>query len=70
MSSIDAVKIGKKLRALRGDRTMEEIAKTLEIARSTYNMYELGLRIPEDEVKLRIARYFNLKVDDIFFDDE
>lgn len=67
---MDAARIGTKLRSLRGGKTMDEVAKALDIARSTYNMYELGLRIPEDEIKSRIAKYYKLTVDDIFFQDQ
>lgn len=33
-------------------------------------MYETGKRIPSDDVKVRIAKYYDTTVQEIFFDDE
>lgn len=62
--------ISKKLVELRGDKRQEDIAKALNIAQSTYAMYETGKRIPSDEIKIRIAEYYNTTVQDIFFSNE
>lgn len=60
-------KISENLIRLRGNRTQAEVAKALGIASSTYAMYELGQRTPSDEVKIRIAEYYNRSVQFIFF---
>lgn len=57
---------GKTLRKLRGDRTQEEIARAIGITKSSWAMYERGERVPRDEVKIQIAKYFKLPVQDIF----
>lgn len=64
-----AKQIGKVLRKLRlmKDITQQEIADKIMVNRASYTSYELGRRIPEDEVKYRIARYYGLTVDEIFF---
>ena len=59
--------IGQKLRALRGDKTQREVAQDLQITKSAYAMYEQDKRIPRDEVKVSIARYFNVSIQSIFF---
>ena len=58
---------GKILRELRGDKTQEEIAQAVGITKSSWAMYEREERIPRDEVKIQIAKYFGKSVQDIFF---
>ncbi len=55
------------LRELRGDRTQEEIAKALGITKSSWAMYERGERTPRDETKMRIAKFFEKSIEEIFF---
>lgn len=64
---MDKEKIAKRLVELRGNRTQAEIAKEIDVGQSTYAMYETGKRIPSDEVKIRIARFFGKSVQEIFF---
>lgn len=59
--------IGKRLIALRGDKTQTEVAKKLEISVSALSMYERGERIPRDNIKIRIARFYNTPITEIFF---
>ena len=59
--------IGERLRELRGDRTMEAVAKTLNISVSALGMYERGERVPRDEIKVRLAKYYNTSVEALFF---
>jgi DNA-binding XRE family transcriptional regulator len=60
-------KSGKIIAKLRGKRTQKEIAKALKISPSAIQMYEAGNRVPRDEIKLKIAKYFHKKVTDIFY---
>jgi len=55
------------LRDLRGDRTQEEIASALGITKSSWAMYERGERIPRDEVKVKIAKFFGKSVGELFY---
>lgn len=59
--------IGRRLRELRGSRTIKESAADLGISVSALNMYELGERVPRDEVKVKICKYYGCGLD-IFFD--
>lgn len=58
---------GEKLKKLRGERSQDEMAKELNITKSSLAMYERNERIPRDEVKIRIAEYFGESVQDLFF---
>ena len=59
--------VGEKLKTLRGNMTQNEIALALGITKSSWAMYETDRRIPRDEVKVKIAEYFNKTVQEIFF---
>lgn len=59
--------IGKKLKELRGDKTQIQICKDLGITTTSYSMYETDQRVPRDEIKKKIADYYKISVDKIFF---
>lgn len=61
-------KIAETLISLRGEKSREEVANALNIAVSTLAMYELGQRVPRDEIKLKLADYYGVNVQSIFFD--
>lgn len=61
-------KIAETLISLRGEKSREEVANALNIAVSTLAMYELGQRVPRDEIKLKLADYYGVDVQFIFFD--
>lgn len=66
---VDSTKIGsriKELRTMRGE-TAEDLARSIGISCSAVAMYEIGQRIPRDEIKIRIAEHFNVPVESIFF---
>ena len=65
---MDARKIGKRLKDLRGKKSQAEVANEVKITVSALSMYESGSRIPRDEVKERFASYYNLPVQTIFYD--
>ena len=60
-------KMAQKLKELRGDKPREEVAVDLGISYSSVVAYELGERVPRDEVKIKIANYYGVPVEDIFF---
>lgn len=66
---LDQKKIGQKLIACRKEKekSVTEAAKDLDISISALSMYENGERIPRDNIKIRIAEYYNKTVGDIFF---
>ena len=61
--------IGKKLVALRGTQPQSQVADACGISDSALSSYENGERIPRDEVKIRLARYYGVSVQFIFFND-
>lgn len=60
--------VGRKLRKLRGKKKRRTVAKDIGVSESAYVKYERDERIPRDDVKIRIASYFNKSVQEIFFD--
>ena len=68
---MDAVKIGRRLRELRGfDRTQEEVANSINIDRSMISLYESGKAIPTDEIKIALADYYGVSVGSLFYAEE
>lgn len=65
---MDEKVIAERLKELRGSETQKETAAAIGVAQSTYAMYETGQRIPSDDKKIRIAKYHNKTVQEIFFD--
>lgn len=61
--------IAKKLTELRQkkQKTQQEVASALGLSVSAIAMYEAGVRIPRDEVKLALAQYYQTTVGYIFF---
>lgn len=57
-----------KLIHLRGDRTQKEVSKAIGISTSTLGMYETGERIPRDEIKKKIAKYYGVSIEYLFFE--
>ena len=58
---------GTILRRLRGDKSQKQIASELGITKSAWAMYERNERTPRDEIKVRIAHYFQKPVQEIFY---
>ena len=51
--------------------TQQQLADAADVSRQTINAIEKGRFVPSTVLALKIARYFNKKVDDIFvLDDE
>jgi len=67
---MNAVEIGRKLKSLRGTRTIQEVAAQTGIAPSTLGMYEIGERLPRDNNKIVLADYYGTTVQALFFDSE
>lgn len=64
---MNSKKIGAVLSELRGKEKRENVAKDLGISVSALSMYENGNRIPKDEIKIKIAKYYNRTVEEIFY---
>lgn len=61
---------GARLKALRGDKSLDEVANATGLTRSAIFMYETEERIPRDENKVALANYFGKSVQEIFFESE
>lgn len=59
--------IGDKLKRLRGADSLEKIAKDLNLTKQAIFNYENNIRVPRDEIKVRIAEYYNVSVQELFF---
>ena len=59
--------IAQNLRDLRGERSREEVAAALHISVSALSMYENDARIPRDEIKVALARFYDTTVGELFF---
>lgn len=59
--------IARNLISLRGEKSREEVAGAIGIGISAVGMYERGERIPKDELKVKIASYYGVSVESIFF---
>lgn len=59
--------VGTILRGLRGNRSQKEISDAVGVTKSAWAMYERDERVPRDEIKVKIADYFGVPVQDIFF---
>lgn len=65
---MDRNSIGERLRSLREKKrkTAAEVAEACGISQSALTMYENGERLPRDEVKIRLAKYYGRTVQTIF----
>lgn len=64
---MDRNKIAQRLKQLRKDKSMAEVASAIGISVSALGMYETGARMPRDEVKVSLATFYGQSVSEIFF---
>ena len=64
---MDGHKIGMRLVELRGARKQDEVAVAVGISSSALSMYERGERIPRDEIKIKLAEYYKISVEALFY---
>ena len=64
---MDKKLIAKRLIELRGEKTHFEVAKEVGISLSALAMYETGNRTPRDEIKIKLAKYYGITVESLFF---
>ena len=64
---VSTLEIGKRLRALRGDRTLQRVSDDTGLGVSALSMYEIGQRMPRDEAKIALADYYGMSIDALFF---
>lgn len=56
------------LKKLRKERNLKqrEVAKAIGITTSYYGMIEIGTRRPSLNLAIKISRYFNLSIEEVF----
>ena len=47
--------------------SVEEVAKACGISVSAVQMYECGQRVPRDSIKIAMAKFYGVRVQDLFF---
>ncbi len=65
---MDPKKVAERLKSLRGATSLSRMAKATGLTKQALCNYESGRRVPRDETKIIIARYFGRSVQEIFFD--
>ena len=64
---LDMIEVGKRLRELRGGKTLQAVSDETGLGVSALTMYELGQRTPRDEAKIALADYYGVSIEDLFF---
>lgn len=59
--------IAERLRKHRGSKSREEVCEACGISTSALAMYEIGQRIPRDEIKCKLASYYNTSIEALFY---
>ena len=62
--------IAERLIDARGETPRKVVAEATGISISALTMYELGQRIPRDEIKVRLANYYGRTVQSLFFEKQ
>ena len=68
---MDSNKIAQRLKDLRENtyKPRRVVAEDLGISESALTAYEMGARVPRDEIKIKLADYYETTVESIFFAD-
>lgn len=66
---MDKEMIGKRLQSLREGRglSQQQVADEIGITSMAVSQYETGNRVPRDEIKIKIARFYETTVDALFY---
>lgn len=67
---MDKSETGRRLISLRGDRSQEAVAEAIGVSRSALVMYETGKRVPRDEIKIRLAKYYGVSIQYLFYNQD
>lgn len=67
MDDVKKTGVGQKLKDLRGDRSRDSVAAAVGISSSALGMYENNLRMPRDDIKKKLADFYGVTVQHLFF---
>lgn len=56
-----------KLREARGKTPRKDVCEAVGISLSALTMYENGKRVPRDAVKVKLARYYQKSIEELFY---
>lgn len=59
--------LAERLIQARGKQSREEVAKAIGVSLSAITMYETGARVPRDEIKVKLADYYETTVQALFY---
>lgn len=62
--------VGKRMRNLRGEKSLNDVAQALGVTAMAVSNWERGIRTPSDYMKVKIAQYYGVTVESIFFPSE
>lgn len=62
--------IAERLKEARGDIKRKDVCAAVGISVSTLMMYENGKRVPKDDIKSKLAKFYNKGIEELFFDHE
>lgn len=60
-------RFSKILKRLRGEKPLVIVARSVGITPSALSNYESGIRVPRDQIKVKLANYYGVSVESIFF---
>lgn len=63
-----SVPLTNRIRVLRAEKRMSQsdLAEAIDVSRKTISTIEVGRFVPSTVIALKIARYFQLPVEDVF----
>lgn len=64
---MDRKEIARRLIEARGGMSQVEAASKIGIKRSALSMYEIGKRVPKDDVKMKICATYQIPMQELFF---
>ena len=59
--------VADRLREARGETPRNEVCKAVGISLNALMMYETGNRIPRDEIKVKLARFYGKSIEALFY---
>ena len=63
----DMQEMAVRLKKARGRTPRKEVCEAVDISLSALMMYENGKRVPRDAIKMRLARFYNKSIEELFY---
>ena len=70
MELLKRQEVCKRMRNLRGEKSLNDVAQALGVTAMAVSNWERGIRTPSDYMKVKIAQYYGVTVESIFFPSE